>query len=718
MRELSINIDKTSPKPLLISFGAALFFGTSGLGAFLLFLVQPLIGKTLLPLYGGSASVWTTCLLFFQTVLLAGYGYAHLLTTLAPPRKQVWMHGVTLGMAVAFSSILPDTPKDVSTHVPIAMLLWTLIRHVGIPFFALSTTAPLLQHWFHVRFSSRSPYPLYAISNAGSLFAVLVYPFLVERFFPLNTQELMWSIGFSIFAVSCMASGWFAAAVRKGTADTYGANQPSTSHDSKPFKNRDTASDSTAIENSHNRGRCVLWFGFSTAGSVLLLTTTEQISQDVAATPLFWMIPLCLYLLSYVVSFSRDGAYKRTFWLPTLVFATTVVAAQVFFGNRMPIILQLTLYVFTLFTGCMVAHGELAQQKPDASRLTQFYLWTSFGGISGGILVAIVAPMVFPDLWEYSLAWPALLLLLWHTISKESSSLESELRARKIKIVVAAGVVVSGIGFIVDVVHDNLSTVYSSRNFYGRLTISETKKTRCLYHGRTLHGCQPKKTNILKPAFYYAPESGMGMAQQIYRDLSDKPVRTGVVGLGAGISSVWNGANDTMLFYEIDPDVISVAQKEFDYLQKAKGTIGIVAGDARLTLAAENRQNAPQLDILVMDAFSSDAIPLHLLTTEAIEIYRKRVRPGGVFVFHISNRHLNLEPIMLGVAGQLSAEAFIVYTETDYDRYILDTTWVIITGNKKFIEQFQKTDSYYDWPTQYSQPLVFTDQYSNILDLI
>ena len=686
--------------PVPLSIGVPLFFLTSGISAFLLFLVQPLIGKTLLPLYGGSASVWTTCLLFFQSVLLAGYGYAHLLTHAVPPKKQLWIHGILLVVALLLSRILPDAATTVSTSIPIAMLLLTLLRHVGLPFFALSATAPLLQHWFHQRYPSRSPYPIYAISNAGSFTAVLAYPFLVERFFPLETQELIWSAGFGIFTLACMASGWLA--------------KPMLVHPLSPSRQTEIQTRAPSRSNSPH----LLWFGFSAAGSILLITTTEQISQDVAATPLFWMIPLCLYLLSYVISFSTDRSYHRTYWLTALCIATAVVAAQVFFGNEMAMPAQLTLYIITLFIGCMVAHGELARVKPEAASLTRFYLWTSFGGITGGLLVAIIAPLVFPELWEYSLIWPLLLLLIWQAVSRESTSLESELQSRKIKLILSAGIAVSSIGFVVDVVHDSLDTVHSSRNFYGRLTVTDSRFTRCLYHGRTLHGCQPKKETELKPAFYYAPESGMGMAQQIYREISPGPVRTGVVGLGAGVCSVWNQTGDEMTFYEIDPAVIQVAQKDFDYLKRAKGTIKIVTGDARLSLAAQNRSNTRKLDIFVMDAFSSDAIPLHLVTEEAVKIYRERVRPGGVFAFHISNRHLNLEPLMLGIARQMKSEAFVVYTDTDYDNYILDTTWVVITDNPKFIARFKRSNAYSPWPEEYSQPLLFSDQYSNILDLL
>ncbi|MBN2718888.1 MAG: fused MFS/spermidine synthase [Deltaproteobacteria bacterium] len=676
---------------------------TSGISAFLLFLVQPLIGKTLLPLYGGSASVWTTCLLFFQTVLLAGYAYTHLLLRSVPKQKQLWLHGIILLIAVALSRILPDEPPAVSTREPVFQLLLSLMRYVGVPFFALSATAPLLQHWFHQRYPHRSPYPLYAVSNAGSFAAVIAYPFLVERFFTLNTQEFIWSTGFGLFALACMASGWIARMPRQRAVSM------------------DTDSRHRASPTEHAvslRMPRMLWFGFSAAGSTLLITTTEQISQDVAATPLFWMIPLCLYLLTYVICFSADRTYHRKFWLAAITVATGLVAAQVFFGNQMPMAVQLTLYVITLFIGCMVAHGELARVKPGPNQLTRFYLWTSLGGIFGGLSVAVIAPIVFPDLWEYSLIWPVLMLLIWKAVSRESTGLESEIRNRRLKLILSAGIAVSSIGFVVDVVHDNFSTVYSARNFYGRLTIADSRFTRCLYHGRTLHGCQPKKEKTFKPAFYYAPSSGMGMTQQIYRDIRPGPIRTGVVGLGAGICSVWNRPEDTMIFYEIDPAVVAVAQSEFDYIKRAQGTVAVRLGDARLSLAAENRINEKKLDILVMDAFSSDAIPLHLLTKEAVRIYRDRVRPGGVFVFHISNRHINLEPLMLAIAEQTDSSAFVVYTATDYENYILDTTWVIITDNGLFIEEFRKSDAFYPWPEEFKTPLVFTDNYSNILELL
>jgi hypothetical protein len=691
----------------------ALFFATSGLSAFLLFMVQPIMGKKLLPLYGGSAAVWTTCLLFFQSVLLAGYIYAHLLTRHTSVRYQLWLHGAVLVAATLFSRILPESPLDITGDVPIVMLLFTLLRHVGLPFFALSATAPLVQHWFYLRFPSRSPYPIYAVSNAGSFTAVLTYPFLVERLLPLDTQELVWRGLFVVFAAACMTCAWLVNRRKQPAFPDITRHRPLADGANSPL----SATPNTQAKPARALPSRFLWFGFSAAGSVLLLTTTERLSQDVAATPLLWMLPLCLYLLSFAICFSRDTVYRRRTWLPILCVTTIIVILQIFMGNQWAMPVQLALYAVTLSVGCMVAHGELAALKPDASALTDFYLWTSFGGIVGGITVAVVAPALFPDLWEYSLLWPILFLLIWHALSKEIDSIESELGARMHRLLLALGIVVSGIGFVVNVVHDNLSTVYSSRNFYGRITISETRNTRCLYHGQTLHGCQPKKAETLGPAFYYAPQSGMGMAQQIYREIHRGPVRTGVVGLGAGICSVWNQPGDTMIFYEIDPDVIAVAGMQFDYLKKAKGTVRVVPGDARLTLAAENRTNAPLLDILVMDAFSSDAIPLHLLTIEAINIYRQRVRAGGVLVFHISNRHLNLEPLMQGIAEHISATPYVVYTTTDYANYILDTTWVIITDNDEFARKFLASPAYSPWPEKYAEPLVFSDQYSNILDL-
>ncbi|MBN2343098.1 MAG: fused MFS/spermidine synthase [Deltaproteobacteria bacterium] len=676
-----------------------LFFFVSLLSAFLLFLVQPIVGKTILPFFGGSAAVWTTCLLFFQSTLLAGYAYAHTLSTIVAAKWQVIVHTCILAMSILFASFLPDAP--VLNEPPVAGVLLTLTRHVGIPFFALSTTAPLLQHWFFAAFPQRSPYPLYAISNAGSFAAVLSYPFWVERFFPLQRQEQLWGIGFALFVIGCISCAVIALRFSSKTPQ-YAANNaalPNTTELPAPTSPW-------------------LWFGLSGAGSVLLLTTTEQISQDVAATPLFWMIPLCIYLLTYVVCFSKDNQYRRFPWLIALLAACVLVVIQLFMGGRFHLSLQLGLYVVTLAVGCMVAHGELAAVKPSPSELTRFYLWTSAGGIFGGILVAVIAPFLFPDLWEYSLFWPMFFFLVWRAVSGSSRSFEASLAARKTKWLLLAGLLIMSVTFIVDVVYDALSPVYTSRNFFGRLTISETPKTKCLYHGRTLHGCEPKKTRPLIPAFYYGPGSGVGVSYRFLSLPPERPLRTGIVGLGVGLCATWNRENDHMRFYEINPDVIRLAQTEFDYLNTASGTIDVVQGDARLSLATENQQNNTKLDLLVLDAFSSDAIPLHLLTREAFNIYRERITVDGILAFHISNRHLDLEPLMLGAANHLNWSVFIITNDVDYSQYLLDTTWVILTNNETFIREFRDSEAYTPWPTQYQSPLLFTDQYSNIMDLL
>lgn len=647
--------------------------------------------------------MWTACLLFFQTFLLAGYTYTHLLTHRFSSRLQLPIHATVLIIALFHSTILPSQPPG-HHHLPILELLKILIINVGFPFFALSTTAPLIQHWFFNRFPNRSPYPLYAVSNVGSFAAVVFYPFLFERYFPLSIQEHFWSIGFAFFCTACIGCGVLSVIGTRTSSASPAPTFPKTA-------------DTNEIRQVSQPK--ILWFGFSAVGSILLLTTTEQISQDIAASPLFWMIPLCIYLLTYVISFSSRRLYHRTFWLILLCLACITVGFQLFWAPKSDMEIQLLLYVFTLLIGCMVAHGELAAIKPPSEKLTIFYLWSSAGGIAGGVFVAVLAPFIFPELWEYSLAWLLLLFFVWRSLSTKQIDFEQSLRRQKLKWIVAVGLCISGIVLIVDVVYDKLTPSYVARNFYGRITISETKHTRCLYHGRTLHGCQPKTAKKLIPNFYYAPSSGIGISYTLLKQLhTETPIRTGIVGLGVGLCATWNQSSDTMRFYEIDPEISLVAKQKFDFLKRAQGRIDIRLGDARITLAKENQTEEPRLDLLVLDAFSSDAIPLHLLTREAFDIYRTRIKNDGILVFHISNRHVELEPLMLGAANHLKWQAFVVYTAEDYQNFILDTTWVILTNNSTFIQQLKKSDDYHPWPQKYKKPILFTDQYSNILELL
>ncbi len=680
---------------------------TSFISAVLLFQVEPLIGKSLLPWFGGNPSVWTTCLMFFQAMMLGGYAYAHLVITKLGPRAQVVVHLAVLTAGFAFARVLPTEDwMPTGQEQPLAHLLTVLLVHVGVPFFALSATAPLLQSWFFAKHPGRSPYPLYAVSNAGSLLALLAYPFVVEPLWPLSTQETIWFAGYWVFFAGCAfcsLSNW-----RGGSGIPL-------------VVSNDKDEDRTG---NRGAGSWWKWVGLSALGSMLLVTTSAQISLDIAALPLFWVAPLGIYLLSFILCFARDELYNSRVWLYVLPLAVLGVAAQLLFGSLMPVAVQLAIYAVTLFIGCMVCHGELARRRPAASRLTGYYLAVSVGGVAGGAFVAVVAPFLFPGMWEYSLGWLGLYTLVLVLLGQEDSLSFQRRRFNLLRVLLGAGWLVAAICFTADLVIDQRGAVTTSRGFFGRLSVSRKRDSQCLYHGSIQHGCQWSDVErAFEPTTYYGAGSGVGVAVEVLRDRDatgqGNPLRIGVAGLGVGTCAAWGEEGDTVRFYEIDPDVARLARSHFTYLRDASAEVEVVVGDARLTLEQEaNSGREPQLDLLVLDAFSSDAIPLHLLTREAFATYWRRIKPRGILAAHISNKHIDLEPLLLGLSAEAGREAMMIHDEDDPASMSYKCTWVLVTGNTDLSEAVRSSGHVDPWPEEYSEPVVFTDQHSNLLELL
>ncbi len=674
---------------------------TSLFGAFLLFQIQPMVGKSLLPWFGGAPLVWTTCMMFFQALLLGGYAYAHLVINRLPRRRQPFVHLVVLAAGIAFGRVLP-APVWAPTGVeqPALHLLLILAANVAVPFFALSATQPLLQSWFHGIYPNRSPYPLYAVSNTGSLLAVMTYPFLFEPLLPLPRQETLWFVAFLAFCGGCALCGIGFWRYRKRTS-------------SAP-----PAAVVPAGSPPEAGGRLWAWLGFSACGSALLLTTTDQASQDIAATPLFWVMPLGLYLVSFIICFARDSFYRRGFWLKALPAAVLLLAAERLTDGAPTF--DLVVYGVTLFIGCMVCHGELARLRPDAGQLTRFYFALSVGGAAGGLFTALIAPLIFPGLWEFALCWVALcslvLLLSYREGQLAIPTREARLRlaAHSLAWVVAAGILTS------DVVVDRRGTEQTFRNFFGRLAVTRNPRKRCLYHGMIQHGCQWRDPALaMEPTTYYGPDSGVGVGTRALRRIRPgAPLRMGVVGLGIGTSAAWGEAGDTVRFYELDPAVVTVAKDRFSYLENAEAKVRIVIGDARISLEREVAAGDAPLDLLVLDAFSGDAIPIHLLTREAFDTYWRRLSPGGILAIHISNQHFNLEPLVLGLSRGAGKAALHLETEEDAARLTYASTWVIVTGNPEAVGAVRALGYDRPWPREHAEPIVFTDQFSNLLSLL
>ena len=709
-------------------------------GAFLLFQVQPLIGKYILPWFGGGPGVWTTCMLFFQLLLLGGYAYAHLIARCFKPRTQAIVHLTLLAAALA---LLPITPRDSwkphGAGNPTLQILLLLAANLGLPYFVLSTTGPLMQHWFSRARPGASPYRLYALSNVGSLLALLSYPFFFETHFTRKTQAGMWGWGLVAYVVCC---AFCAIRLMKTEGAQASSEVPTTAEGTTP------ASDAT-VSPRRSRSVALLWLLLPFCASVLLLAVTNKLCQDVAVIPFLWIAPLALYLLTFIICFDSPRWYARLPYTFALIAALAGLCWALFNGSDLGLPKQLALYCGGLFVCCMVCHGELYRLRPEASSLTAFYLMIAAGGAMGGIFVAVAAPALFTDYYELNWGiwlcgalffvacvadrsegtrwnWLAGLLTLavfvtldWglaHLIDQPKAATRTLLTGLRIGMwTVLAALVVSWVvrrkfkhfrhpRFVVcawlflglipltivlakQARESNGERVFRCRNFYGVLTVYEYEKQDpeshyyLLQHGRITHGLQftdPARANT--PVSYYGPDSGIGIGVSA---LKLGPRRIGVVGLGTGSMAAFARPGDYVRFYEINPQVQSVAKAWFTYLPKCPGTVEVAPGDARLTLEQEPPQ---RFDLLVLDAFSSDAIPVHLLTEEAFKVYEKHLSTNAIIAIHVSNHYLDLEPVVVNLARHFGYSfATLDYEENDEDWWFYSSTWMLLSRNEHII---------------------------------
>lgn len=674
------------------------FCSTIFVSAFLIFQVQPLISKFILPWFGGTPGVWSACMLFFQTLLFAGYGYAHFSIRRLSPKWQAVLHVSLLSVAALSLPIAPDAGWKPEGHEdPTWRILSLLTLSVGLPYFVLSSTGPLMQAWFSRTQPEASPYRLYALSNIGSVLGLISYPFVFEPVLATEAQSLLWSGGFLLFAVTC---SW--CAIRAGRA--------------QPVAQIETT-DSTADVPPTAWDKW-LWFGLSACASTMLLATTNQVCLDVAVIPFLWVLPLSLYLLSFILVFDSESWYPRGTYTIAMAVSVTCATLITYQGASLPILPQLVVYFGTLFFCCMVCHGELVRLKPAPRHLTSFYLATAAGGAAGGLFVGLLAPVLFERLIELQIGLIASCLCLLGA-HQRGQTVRTMTRSM---MWVGTCLVISVLGLVrlMNSTSAAESELAVSRNFFGVLKVLEERgddpqqHLRTMVHGRTKHGQQflaSDKRHL--PTTYYSEASGVGLAMRHLPKTSGR--RGGFVGLGVGTLATYGQPGDEFRFYEIDPDVVRLAREHFSYLSDSAARIEMVLGDARLALDREAPQN---FDVLVLDAFSSDSIPVHLLTREAFEIYMRHLRSDGVLAIHISNRFFELQPIVarLGDEFGFRSERFECLPNDDLGQF--GAHWMLLSRNAVFWKTSEIQAAICPARASQKQAPLWTDQFSNLIGVL
>lgn len=771
-----------------------LFGLTVLLSAFLLFQVQLIVAKYLLPWFGGAPTVWTTCQLFFQVALLAGYSYAHVLARGRRLRRQAQIHlgfllaaVAALGVVSAWSGtplLPPDAMKPNGTEQPAALLLLILALTVGLPFFVLSATGPLVQRWHsHTTDSLDRTYRLYALSNAGSLVGLLSYPVGFERMLDLGQQAGTWTALFVLFAVACSAVVWRA---------THAGSFMETTLQGPPLNGGGERTGASAVPDVL---RPWLWLLLSFSSSAMLLSMTNEVSLEVAAVPFLWVLPLGLYLGTFIICFDRPRWYSRRWFVTGAAMATAAVLTLSILRLGLRIPYQVLAYNLFLALFCMVCHGELMRLRPGSPSLTRFYLFIAAGGALGGVFVGLAAPAFFPDVWEFHLTllvgwivWGLIGLVdrespfyagdRWHFalvttmacivavhVGILSTSLQrTALVARydwKVPLVVGALaallpclalwrsrlaadpvwprmllvllILIGGKGLYERIDRSQDRIQFAARDFYGvvRVKISEPRwdgrGVRELVDGNTVHGVQLLGTDSNRPTAYYSPSSGIAAAVQYLTrragrgDEGDvRNLHLGILGMGAGTMAAFAQPGDRVRYYDLNPTIIELSRgprPHFTFIRDSAGEVTIVPGDGRLSLERELAEAKRQgFDLLAMDAFSSDAVPIHLLTEEAFGIYAAHLRDGAsILAVNITNRHLDLEPVVAAAARRFGFGGVRIDTQGD-PPVPQPSSWILLSRNR----------SAFDDPSIVAarpRPLgdrevPFTDRYSNLFRVL
>jgi spermidine synthase len=656
---------------------------TITLSAFLLFLVEPILAKQILPWFGGAAGVWTTCLVFFQIVLLAGYAYSDWLVRLKSARAQAWIHCALLAASVTALPLAPSQAYKLHDPArPVTAILALLFTTVGLPFLVLSTTGPLIQAWRARASTSSGVYRLYALSNAASLAALLAYPVLIEPLASLRLQALGWSAGYVAF-VAC-AAACALAALRTGPVST-------------------SSSEETTSTARPSSARQALWFVLAALPSVLLLGVTAHITQDVAPIPFLWVMPLALYLGSFVLCFDSARAHRpAVYGSAAAVLAVAMIGAQLMTSPNVAV--AIPLHLAGLFATCMFCHGELAARKPAPAHLTRFYLMISVGGAVGGILVGVVAPLVLQAKLELSIALCGAALLLYVLVPGRR------------RFVGAAALMIACGAFALQIATLRAGARALSRNFYGTLRVRDLVDRQGharvrLVHGVILHGEQFAEPDLRRrPTSYFGQGSGIELAFQLVRPAR---IHAGIIGMGAGTLSAYGRDGDVFRYYELDPAVVLFADRHFTFIGDSAATTQVVVGDGRLGLERDPPQG---FDLLVVDAFSSDSVPVHLLTKEAVAVYRSQLRAGGILAFHVTNRHLELAPVVAGSAEANGLGAWLIEHEPGPGSSLIRSRWVVATNNEAVAARLASDGRARQ--VHPKQTRIWTDDYSNLLSTL
>jgi hypothetical protein len=742
--------------------------------AFLLFEVEPMMGKFLLPWFGGAPSVWTTCVLFFQLLLLGGYAYAHLLQLRLCAMAQARVHITALAACLILMTLLsftwgtpilpPPSWRPASPAYPSLRIFLTLCATVGLPYLLLSATAPLLQAWLARTSRAAAPYRLYALSNLGAMLGLISYPFAIEPALSLHRQAQLWYSGFVLFTLGLAISGWSLRGCEEQFEPAVGGAVPR----SAP-------------------GTQLLWFALAACAALMFLAATNQLCQEVAAVPLLWILPLSIYLLSFILCFGSESWYRRAIFNPALAIAM-LMACAVLYRSYTGLLWQTAIYSFLVASSCMVCHGELVRLKPDKHHLTRFYFILSAGGAMGGLFGAVAAPWLFRGYWELQVSiWGCAALLFWCLIRDPDSWIHEQRPALALLLlagaimmpelmligtghpgagiyydVAALGALIIGAGIILrrndpPATHASrnflplsavavlivlasvlLSTVnaalsgnlLSVRNFYGAFAVVERDArdpqwhSYVLRHGRTVHGMQFAQADKRdKPTAYFGPDSAIGLLmlhhpRRLAANADRRSLRVGIVGLGIGTIAAYGRPGDYLRFYEINPAIIRLAAGNgyFTYLRDSLAQVDVVAGDARMSMERELRSGRPQrFDILVVDAFSGDAIPVHLLTKEALLVYLAEMTPEGVLALHISNNYLDLRPVAARLAQSAGMRGRWVHSAAS--RLTQASDWVLLARNPVILEQ-PDIAAHLNGLEIDPAVALWTDDYSNLFQIL
>lgn len=738
-------------------FGAAIF-----VAAALLFLVQPMVGKMVLPRLGGSPEVWNTSMVFFQAALLAGYAYAHFSVRLLGVKRQAIAHAALLALPLLLLPIALPAWSPPADRGQSFWLLGILAVTVGAPFFVLAAASPLFQRWLAATEhpAARDPYFLYAASNAGSLLGLLSYPFVVEPLLPLAAQSRLWSAGYVLFALLGAACAVTIVRSARRAAPDPALADPAPAPASKP--------DAKTADPALARGQPLLrqrltWVALAFVPSSLMLGVTHYITTDVAAVPLLWVVPLALYLITFIAAFSRTAPVNVPFVSRLLAIVVVGLVLTIFLGAREPAWVLILLHLAGLLLAGLLCHGRLAAGRPDPSRLTEFYLLIAVGGVLGGVFNALLAPNLFNDVLEYPIALvlACLLRLPFHNrpptratrtldvalplalglavIALEIGFIAAGVTGGVIAVVVtgalpvlacflfsprplrfALGIaVLLGLTYFNPYHRDNL--LYAERTFFGvhRVVQDRERGIIALMHGTTVHGVQSTDpARAREPLGYYHTSGPAGQVLTAFADDPDK-ARIALVGLGTGALAAIAQPHHRLTFYEIDPAVVRIAENTayFTYLFNCRAPYEVVIGDGRLML----EQGEPhRYGIIVLDAFSSDAIPVHLLTREAVAVYLRSAAPGGLLLFHVSNRHLNLDPVLAAIAREHGLAALYQHNTRDervqHHEAIFSSRWVVLARDEADFGPLLDDQRWRTLTPSPDDPL-WTDDFSNILSV-